>query len=82
MTKETMNVQRKLQIICKTELTAVGLKKHYKLILDGNYVTDSITFCEKEIQQYFEFVSQNLDKHNLEEVIEERIINQEQEKPF
>lgn len=77
-----MNVQRVLQIICKTELTAVGYKKHYKLNLDGNYVSDSITFCEKEIQKYFEFVSKNLDKHNKEEVIEERIVNQEQEKPF
>jgi hypothetical protein len=82
MAKEKMNVQRVLQIICKTELTAVGYKKCYSLKLDGQYVSDSLTFCEKEIQKYFEFVSKNLDKHNTEEVIEERIINQEQNKPF
>ncbi len=82
MAKETMNVQRVLKIICKTELTAVGYRKSYKLTLDGRYVSDSTTFCEKEIQRYFEFVSKNLDKHDTEEVIEERIINQEQNKPF
>ena len=64
----------KIELIVSTKLTGDGIKNHYFIRVDGKYLDNSIAYDLEEAEKMLQFVKSNIHVHNTEEVIEEIII--------